>query len=186
MVDILLFEREEVQFIHDDVEFIYNFHRFDTGKITFKRLDPTAPIQGAEEVIYPAGKPHLANMAIIVMYKASESGQKMSGFLPNVLRTMLELNPSKEVTNTNLGNAILSFKVKTPIAPIEQVMKFVEPYAPWVVHSSQKSIVNCRMPEARPANQPRVQPNKIHPISKYHQLPFLQRRLLLRHPFSSR
>jgi hypothetical protein len=186
MVDLLLFEREEVQFIHDDVEFIYNFHRFDTGKITFKRRDPTAPIQGGEEVIYPAGKPHLANMAIIVLYKASESGQMMSGFLPNVLRTILELNPSKEVTKTNLANAILSFKVKNPIASIEQVMNFVEPYASWVVYSLKRSIVNCSIPETNLSNQPQVQVNKIHPISKLHQLPLLQRRLLLQHLFSSR
>jgi hypothetical protein len=186
MVDLLLFEREEVQFIHDDVEFIYNFHRFDTGKITFKRLDPTAPIQGAEEVIYPAGKPHLANMAIIVLYKASASGQMMSGFLPNVLRTMLELNPSKEVTKNNLANAILSFNVKNPIASIEQVIKFVEPYASWAVYSPKRSIVDCRMPETNLSNQPQVQVNKIPPISKLHQLSFLHRRFLLRHPFSSR
>lgn len=135
MVDLLLFEREEVQFIHDDEEFIYNFHHFDSGKITFKRLDPTAPTQEAEVVIHPAGKTHLANTAIIVLYKAARSSQPMKGFLPNVLITMLELYASKEALNMDLEKAISSFQVKSPIASVEEVMKFAEPYSPWAVYS---------------------------------------------------
>jgi hypothetical protein len=138
MVDLFIFfEREEVQFIHDDEEFIYNFHRFDSGKITFKRLDPRAPVQEPEVIIYPPGTTHLACIVIIVLYKSVAEGQQMNGTLEEVLKTMLNLHPSKEILDSNLGGAITSFRVKkTPIAVLEDVMEFVKPHTPWAVHSS--------------------------------------------------
>jgi|SRR5947207_15695954 len=141
MVEKLLFEREEVQFAHDDEDFVYVFHRFDSGKIMFKRLFPNAVAQEAEVVIYPGGKKHLANTAVIVLYKAAVSGQQLSGFLPNVLRTMLDLFLSKEVLNQNLSKAISSFQVNTPIAAVEDVMEFVEPYSPWAVFSQKGRVL---------------------------------------------
>ena len=142
MFDQHVFEREEVQFVHDDEDFVYIFHRFDNGKITFKRLFPSALAQEAEVVIYPCGKKHLANTAVIVLYKAAASGQQLSGFLPNVLRTMLDLYLSKEALHQNLSKAILTFQVKTAIASVEQVMEFIEPYTPWAVHCQIHRVTN--------------------------------------------
>ena len=142
MVDPPVFEREEVQFVHDDEDFIYSFHRFDNGKITFKRLFPRALAQEAEVVIYPGGKKHLANTAVIVLYKAAASGQQLSGFLPNVLRTMLDLYLSKEILHQNLSKAILSFQVNTAIASVEKVMEFIEPFTPWAVNSQPRRAAN--------------------------------------------
>jgi hypothetical protein len=142
MGDQHVFEREEVQFMHDDEDFVYSFHRFDNGKITFKRLFPSASAQEGEVVIYPCGKKYLANTAVIVLYKAAASGQQLSGFLPNVLRTMLDLYLSKETLLQNLSKAILSFQVNTAIASIEEVMEFIEPYAPWAVHSQTRRDTN--------------------------------------------
>lgn len=142
VVDPLVFEREEVQFVHGDEDFIYSFHRFDNGKITFRRVFPIAMAQEAEVVIYPGGKKHLANTAVIVLYKAAASGQQLTGFLPNVLRTMLDLYLSKEILYHNLSKAILSFQVNTAIASVEKVMEFIEPYTPWAVHSQTPRVSN--------------------------------------------
>ena len=137
MNDLILFEREEVQFTHDEEDFVYSFHRFDTGKITFKRLWPAAPLQDAEVIIHPGDKKPLANMAIIVLYKAATLGQQMSGFLPNVLRTMLDMYDSKETLKLQLSRSIASFQARNPIAELDQVVEFLDPYAPWSVSSVQ-------------------------------------------------
>jgi hypothetical protein len=131
MNDLLLFEREEVQFIHDDEDFVYSFHCFDSGKITFKRLWPAT--KESEIVIFPGGQKALANTAIIVLYKAAASGQQLSGFLPNVLRRVLDMYISKDALLEHLGRAITNFQVKSPICQVEKVMEFVGPYAPWMV-----------------------------------------------------
>jgi hypothetical protein len=131
MVDLLLFEREEVTFVHDDEDFIYSFHHFDTGKITFKRIWPAAKSQEGEVVIHPSGQKPVANTAVIVLYKAASGGQHMTGFLPGVLRTMMSTYSTKEACVAHLTKAIQSFPVRSPIATIDDILKFVHPYAPW-------------------------------------------------------
>ena len=135
MVDRPRFDWEDVFFIHDDEEFIYSFHRFDNGKISFKKLVPNAPAgqEESEVVIYPGGKKHLANTAVIVLYKGVASGQPLTGFLPNILHTMLDMYISEEGLKTNLEKSIASFQVTTPIADVDKVLEFVLPYAPWRV-----------------------------------------------------
>jgi len=135
MIDILLFEREEVHFIHDDEDFIFTFHRFDSGKITFKRLWPAAKFQEGEVVLYPQGEKSVANTAVIVLYRAASAGTKMEGFLPDVLRTIMSFYPNREALAANLTKSIQSFPVQSQIASVDDIMKFIAPYTPWTVSS---------------------------------------------------
>lgn len=137
----VIFEREEVQFTHDEEDFIYNFHCLENRNIAFRRLLPGLPIQEAEVDIYAAGEKRLVNIALIVLYKATASGQHISGFLPNILSTMLNLYSSKKALVASLTKAISSFPAKTPIASADQVMEFVQPYALWMVYSSNLGLV---------------------------------------------
>jgi hypothetical protein len=126
------FDREEVQFTHDDEDFVYYFNRFESKKITFKQLKPLGPIPEVD--IYPSGTPQLANTAIIILFKAATSGhQPLKGILPDILRTMLDLYSTKDTMVANLSKTIFSFRAKKPIAIIEDVVQFVEPYASWKV-----------------------------------------------------
>jgi hypothetical protein len=131
------FEREEVSFIHDDEEFIYSF-RFDSGKVTFKRLQPAAKFQETEVVLHPAGEKAIASTAVIVLYKALGSGITLGGFLPDTLRTIMKLYPSKEALVANLNRSIQFFPAKTAIASVDAVIKFITPYAPWTVSPSSR------------------------------------------------
>lgn len=131
-----LFQREEVQFMHDNEDFVYRFDRFDSGKIAFRQLKPIGLAQEVD--IYPNGKMQFANTAVIVLFKAATSGQPLKGFLPDVLRTMLDLYVSKDAMIANLSKTITSFQAKTPIAFMEDVIRFVDPYAPWTVN-----VVGC-------------------------------------------
>lgn len=134
MVNLPTFEREEVEFTHDDRDIIYSFHQFESGKITLRRTWPTAPVHESEIVIFPEGGRKNVNTAIIVLYKATANGQPMRGFLPNALKTMLKLYSSPEVLLSNLKDSIDTFQSKTPIASVDKIMEFVTPYAPWGVY----------------------------------------------------
>ena len=133
MINCPMFEREEVQFTHDDIDFTYSFHQFDSGRITLKRTWPAAPPNEAEMVIFPDGGKQMVNTAIIVLYKATANGMPMRGFLTRALKTMLKSYLTKEALLVNLKICIDSFPVKTPIASVDKVMDFVLPYAPWAV-----------------------------------------------------
>jgi hypothetical protein len=131
MSDLLVFEREEVQFVHDDDDYVYSFHRTDSGVISFKRLQ-----QDVSEKIITGGAEasSLANTAIIVLCKAAASGQNiMSGFIPSALTTILNEYASEDEMKAGLTNAIANFGTKSAIAAIADVMKFVTPYVPWTV-----------------------------------------------------
>lgn len=134
-MDCLLFEREEVQFLHEDEDFIYSFHRFDSGKVTFRRLWPAAKSQECEVVLYPSGEKSIVNIAVIVLYKAVTSGQKLQGFLPDVLKTMVNLYDSKEGLISNLKKAIAAFPGQTRIASVDNIIEFIAPYSLWTVLS---------------------------------------------------
>jgi len=139
------FNHEELTFEHDDEEFIYTFHGFPpTGieKVKMRRLKPL-PATDLYDLVYPNGKLLSAHTAVIVLYKATTQGQPMIGFLPDVLRTVLKSTGSKEAMVAGLKKAFDVFPVKNPIANVDDVMAFVEPYAPWQVYfrSTKANIV---------------------------------------------
>src|SRR5271169_4872021 len=144
--EIMHFEREEVSFEHEACDFIYIFHRFESGNITFKRKWPTSPTQEPEVVIYPCGQQTVASTAIIVLFKCVTSGTERSGltgFLPDMLKAILDLHWSKETLIAHLSKAIDSFPVAVQkIASIEDVMQFIAPSASWTVQSPLHLHVN--------------------------------------------
>jgi hypothetical protein len=135
MNDIVQFQREEIQFSYNDEDFVYMFQRFDSGKFTMRRLlSATAPPQ-PEIGLHPNGDKPLISTAVIVLCKAAQSGQELKGHLPNVLRLMLDGYSARADLKSDLANAISSFPAKAPIATVDKVMEFAEPYAPWMVAS---------------------------------------------------
>jgi hypothetical protein len=139
MPEVIHFDHEEVSFVHDNEEFIYNFHQFDSGRITFKRQNKLA--QEPEVEVFPAGEKQIRIFVPIVLYKVKSSGVKMNGILPEVLSKLLELY-TKEQFETDLKRALLVFPhVNTKIATVGEIMEFVAPYAPWTVIPELKLIV---------------------------------------------
>jgi hypothetical protein len=135
--EVMHFQREEVTFDHEGDSFIYIFHRFESGNVSFRRKWNTTVPQEPEVIIYPPHHNAIANTAVIVLYKCATSGTHidgLTGFLPDVLRTILDLYVSKEALAKHLHRAIDSFPVKKlKIASIDDVIKFLGPYAPWTV-----------------------------------------------------
>jgi hypothetical protein len=147
---------EEVEFEHDNVQYVYLFlepreddsnpSSCSTGPATnthkryqFRRKRPLCTI--GEQQLLPGGKNIARHTAIVVLFKASEGGIGMVGFLPKVLKMILEKSNGREGMMNQLRLAIEGFQTVNPIASVEEVMKFVEPYAPWKV-SSPLSISN--------------------------------------------
>jgi len=121
-----------VKFTHDSTDYVYVFHRYDSGQITFKRLWPAA--QDGEITIYWDGKKDAVDTIVIVLYKAAKEEQDLKGFQSNVMRKILNLYSSKEELEESLQRAIISFGEKFPIAKISDVMDFANPYSPWTAH----------------------------------------------------
>ena len=143
------FNHEEISFEHDDDEFVYVFFGFPptgTEKVTIRRIIPHPST--SEETIYPKGKSSVGHTAVLVLYKASLGGQPMLGFLPDVLKTVLRNAGSREAMVTGLKSAIAAFPVVSPIAKVEDVMAFVEPYAPWTARPHAPFQVHLRLNEA--------------------------------------
>lgn len=130
------FNHEELSFEHDEEEWIYVFFGFPPSgveKVKIRRVHPLPPV--SEEVVYPNGTAIVANTAILVLFKASMGGQPMIGFLPDLLKGILKASSGREATMAGLKKAIDAFAVKTAIAKVDDVMSFIEPYAPWGVTS---------------------------------------------------
>jgi hypothetical protein len=133
MVDVQ-FNREEVSFEHNGEEFIYSFHQFESGRITFKRLWTNGHTQESEVEIYPAGEKSIRMSVPVVLFKAHASGLEMNGILPNILTKLLGLYSSKAQFETDVKYAINFFPVKTLISTVKEVIEFVAPFAPWTVY----------------------------------------------------
>lgn len=86
-------------------------------------------------MLYPSGEKSIVNIAVIVLYKAVTSGQKLQGFLPDVLKTMVNLYDSKEGLISNLKKAIAAFPGQTRIASVDNIIEFIAPYSLWTVLS---------------------------------------------------
>jgi len=128
------FNHEEISFEHEDEEFIYSFFGFPPSGIEKVKLRRVYPLPATgEEIVYPNGTILVAHTAILVLFKASSGGQPMIGFLPHALRAILRASSSREATINGLRKAIEAFPVRSPIAKVEEVMKFLGPYAPWTV-----------------------------------------------------
>jgi hypothetical protein len=134
MTEQRTFNHEELSFEHDDEEFIYVFHGFPPTGIEKVTLRRACPLPASDhEIIFPNGTALVAHTAVLVLYKASLGGQPMIGFLPDVLKTVLRGALSRESTVAGVKRAIEAFPVKNAVAKVEDVMAFVEPYAPWKV-----------------------------------------------------
>lgn len=131
--------REEIEFEHDDKVFVYVFHRFEDGKITFERANlPHTAVSKKnpqQDVLYPSGTPTLISTAILVLYKASQQGTAEASFVREILAIFVG-DIAEEACYSGLKAAIASFSVNTPIAKLGDVMQFVEPYSKWKVRCS--------------------------------------------------
>ncbi len=128
-------DREEVEFSHDGQDYIYWFF-FRQATISFKggatgtALGP----QEAEVTIHPGGDPSAVTKAILVLYKAKTSGNvQIPGFLSKLMRILLSKYPSEEILKESIGQEILKFKAKTPIANNWQVLMFLGQFSPITV-----------------------------------------------------
>src|SRR5271169_258011 len=133
MTEQRTFNHEVLSLEHNEGEFIYIFHGFPpTGieKVTLRRVRPLPASD--DEINFPNGTSLVAHTAALVLYKVSLfCNQSMIGFLADVLKTVLRSAATRENTIAGLKRAIEAFPVKNAVAKVEDIMAFVEPYAPW-------------------------------------------------------
>src|SRR5438045_2393666 len=121
------FEWEEVTFNHNNEVYIYRFHWPENGKIRFKRMWPAAKSHEVELGIDTS----IQNVvAIIVLHKCVSTGTLpggLAGFLPEILKMILQLYVSKDLFKAAITDAYDSFGMKPTTIEIEGVIKFIEP-----------------------------------------------------------
>ena len=140
----------QVQFTHEDKTFAYTFHREPT-KITFQRnldvQDSTQVVPQYLFTIYPAGDLRLVSVAVVVLYKVYTENAFHTNLVRDILPCLVgSISLSKEAWTSELKVAIHGFGGRTSIVDVDEILRFLEPYATWNSSPDETSVItNCAL-----------------------------------------
>ncbi len=129
---------EEIEFDDGDESFIYSFRCRDS-RITLKRVPSPGVPHEPEVDVFPNASMTAVNTAVLVLYKAAitDNGISVQDFLPATLRKLLTHYSSPERLEVNMREGTDAFAGrKLNNTPVEDIIKFLEPYTPWTVVTS--------------------------------------------------
>lgn len=126
---------EEIEFVHNEQSLIYSF-RVRDSRITLKQVPSDGGLQEQEVDVFPDASIAAVNTAVLVLFNAAMVGPEISkqDFLPTTLRKLLTHYSSRDRLQFNMRKGAKGFGGgKFENTPVEDIVKFLEPYTPWAV-----------------------------------------------------